>query len=244
MADKSPISTPAPTPAPTPSSGPANRARVLGAVRAALGRGPLPTGRAQGLDATLARHQRHTIPARGRADDLVAAFASAASGVAAEVLHLASLDEVPAALADHLASLNLPPALRLAPDPALAALPWHTRPLLAVEVGTGVPGVQVGLALAEAGVAETGTLVLTSGAERSTTLNFVPDVQYVILPHGRLDGALEDAWARLRNAHGAAWPPRTVNLVTGPSRTGDIEQTMIMGAHGPRRLVILMVPGA
>ena len=118
MADK--------TPTPTPNTGPGNRARVLGAVRAALGRGPLPEGRARGLDAALARHQSHTIPARGRPDDLVAAFASAAIGVAAEVLHLASLDEVPAVLADHLASLNLPPALRLAPDPALAALPWHT----------------------------------------------------------------------------------------------------------------------
>ena len=136
MADE----TPAPTPAPAPGSGPANRARVLRAVRAALGRGPLPAGRARGLDATLARHQSHTIPARGRPDDLVAAFANAASGVAAEVLHLGSLDDVPAALADHLASLNLPPALRPAPDPALAALPWHTRPLLAVDVGTGVPG--------------------------------------------------------------------------------------------------------
>jgi L-lactate dehydrogenase complex protein LldG len=222
----------------------ANRARVLGAVRAALGRGPLPQARALALDRALERPASHTVPARGRPDDLAAAFAREAEAAQCEVVRLDSRDAVPAAIADRLAALNLPPSLRLAPSPELQALPWETRPLLEVKVGPGDAGALVGVAMADAGIAETGTLVLTSGATGSTTLNFIPDVQFVVLPEDRLAGPLEDAWTRLRAAHGANWPPRTVNLVTGPSRTGDIETRLVMGAHGPRRLVVLMVPGA
>jgi L-lactate dehydrogenase complex protein LldG len=57
---------------------------------------------------------------------------------------------------------------------------------------------------------------------------------------------MEDAWAKLRQAHPGATlsgesMPRTVNFITGPSRTGDIEQKILMGAHGPRRLHIVIV---
>ena len=220
------------------------RAAILGAVRAALKRGPLPPERARALDADMERHASRTIPARGRPADLAEAFARVAGGAAAEVLRLSDRAEVPGAIADRLAALNLPPEIRIAPDPALRALPWDARPLLRVEEGAGIAGTLVGIAMADAGVAETGTLVLCSGAAASTTLNFVPDVAFVVLPEGRIDGALEDVWARLRDRLGPEFPPRTVNLVTGPSRTGDIEQKMVMGAHGPRRLVVLMVPGS
>ena len=59
--------------------------------------------------------------------------------------------------------------------------------------------------------------------------------------------AYEDGWDRLRAAAAAApgMPaqglPRAVNLITGPSRTGDIEQRIVLGAHGPRRLHIVIV---
>jgi L-lactate dehydrogenase complex protein LldG len=48
-------------------------------------------------------------------------------------------------------------------------------------------------------------------------------------------------WARIRYAYGKGGMPRTVNWITGPSRSGDIEQTLLLGAHGPRRLHILLV---
>ena len=54
-------------------------------------------------------------------------------------------------------------------------------------------------------------------------------------------GPYEDAWDRLRAAEGEGRLPRTVNFITGPSRTGDIEQTIQMGAHGPRRLHVILV---
>ena len=63
----------------------------------------------------------------------------------------------------------------------------------------------------------------------------------IVVLHGNaVVGAYEDAFDLLRMRVGAVWP-RTVNLITGPSRTADIEQTLIMGAHGPRRLHVILV---
>ena len=53
--------------------------------------------------------------------------------------------------------------------------------------------------------------------------------------------ATDGVWARLRERYGKGRMPRTVNTITGPSRTGDIEQTIELGAHGPRRVHILVV---
>ena len=92
-----------------------------------------------------------------------------------------------------------------------------------------------------AGVAETGTLVLLSGPESPTTLNFLPDVHIALLFTDRVVGSYEDVWARLRARDGATVMPRVVNWITGPSRTADIEQTLLLGAHGPRRLHIILV---
>ena len=94
-----------------------------------------------------------------------------------------------------------------------------------------------------AAVAETGTLMLVSGPEHPTTLNFLPDTHIVVLERNAVVGTYEEAWDRLRAATGGAPLPRTVNFVTGPSRTGDIEMQIELGAHGPRRLHILLVEG-
>jgi L-lactate dehydrogenase complex protein LldG len=87
--------------------------------------------------------------------------------------------------------------------------------------------------------------VIASGERSPATMNFLPDTHVVVLPASRVVGPLEDAWDRLRAASAApmaaATMPRTVNLVTGPSRTGDIEQKIEMGAHGPRRLHLIVV---
>ncbi len=90
-------------------------------------------------------------------------------------------------------------------------------------------------------MAESGTLVLLSGSDNPTTLNFLPDAHIVMLSADDLAGDYEAVWSRIRERCGAGGLPRTVNLVTGPSRSADIEQTLILGAHGPRALHILVV---
>ena len=94
------------------------------------------------------------------------------------------------------------------------------------------------------GVAETGTLVFLSGPENPTTLNFVPPIHIAVIAATDIDGDYEAVWARLRAQFGpesADFMPRTVNWITGPSRTADIEQTLLLGAHGPQQLHIIIV---
>ena len=54
-------------------------------------------------------------------------------------------------------------------------------------------------------------------------------------------GDMESVFSRLRRTYGAGQAPRTLNFITGPSRSADIEQTLLFGAHGPRRLHIVLV---
>ena len=87
--------------------------------------------------------------------------------------------------------------------------------------------------------------MLLAGPEGPTTLNFLPENHVVVLKKSELVGAYEDAWDRLRDAVGPdGLLSRVVNMITGPSRTGDIEQTIELGAHGPLRLHILLVDDA
>src|SRR5216683_2602053 len=145
---------------------------------------------------------------------------------------------MPAEVARYLAAENLPAELVMAPDPGLDAIPWDARPLLAIRRGRAEPGDAVSLTPCLAAIAETGTLLLVSGRDTPTTLNFLPDTHIVVLRAGQVVASYEDGWDLVRAAE--AWP-RTVNLITGPSRTGDIEQRIQLGAHGPRRLHIVLV---
>ena len=100
------------------------------------------------------------------------------------------------------------------------------------------------ISVASAGFAETGSLMLTSGQDNPTTLNFLPDTHFVVLKTSDIEVGLESMWQRLRARFGKALMPRTVNFITGPSRSADIEQSMLLGAHGPRSLHILLIETA
>jgi L-lactate dehydrogenase complex protein LldG len=144
----------------------------------------------------------------------------------------------------YLKGSNLPPKIKLAPDPDLQGLDWTRGGLLEVASGRAAASDEVSVTGAFAGIAETGTLMLLSGPSGPTTLNFLPDNHIVVLRVSQVVGAYEEAWGRLRELYGPGKLPRTVNLITGPSRTADIEQTIQLGAHGPRRLHILVVEDA
>ena len=221
------------------------RTRVLGAIRRSLKREmPPPQQRAE-IDARLATPPTGPIPARGQLAPAARRdlFVTMAKEAACTVARVADRAAVPAAIAEYLARENLPAKLRVAPDAAVADLPWSSRPLLEISTGRSDGSDEVSLTPALAGIAETGTLMLTSGPERPTTLNFLPETHIVLLTADQIVGGMEEAWARLRERYGRGVMPRTVNLITGPSRSADIEQTLQMGAHGPRRLHIILVDG-
>ena len=148
-------------------------------------------------------------------------------------------------MAEYLAGQNLPSHLVMAPHPELRAFPWSARPLLVIREGRAEGTDLVSLQHGFAGIAETGTLMLPSAPERPTTLNLLADTAVVVLRASRVVGAYEDAWDLLRrerqDAVTGGFMPRNVMLVTGPSRSADIEQTLELGAHGPRRLHVVLI---
>ena len=115
--------------------------------------------------------------------------------------------------------------------------------MLQLREGRAREGDTVSLQHAFAAIAETGTLMLSSAPERPTTLNLLPETEIVVLRASRIVGAYEEAWDLLRAERGGGegFMPRNVMLVTGPSRSADIEQTLELGAHGPRRLHVVLV---
>ena len=220
------------------------RSRIMGASRGALGRGELSPESCAVLEARLRAGKSNLIPARSDRPHAaqVALFAEMAEGAQASVAKVADAAQVPGAVADYLARNNLPSEIIMAPDKALDAYPWARRPMLNVRRGRAEDADQVSVTGAEMAFAETGTLMLTSHAERPSTLNFLPETHIVVLRAEQITGAYEEGWRRLRaQAENGGNMPRTVNLITGPSRTGDIEQRMQLGAHGPRRLHIIIV---
>ncbi len=225
------------------------RDAILGSIRRSLGRGPLDQAAQAALDERIAKPTPNLVPARTdiSQDERVELFTSMAEAVFATVDRVSGADAVPGAVADYLAQHNLPPALVMAPDPTLDAYPWGERPMLAIRRGRAEESDRVGVTGAVMGFAETGTLMMASGPDHPSTLNFLPETHIVVLPAERIGGAYEEGWAHLRAEGGpdgdGGFMPRTVNLVTGPSRTADIEQTITLGAHGPRRLHIVIVEG-
>ena len=214
---------------------------VLGAIRRSLRRGELPADQRAMLAGRLERHPRHLIPARSQVPrpDQITLFVRNVEKEFGTVARVPDAGAVPAAVSDYLASLNLPSEFTMAPHPELQAMPWSERPLLQIRQGRAASTDLVSVQHAFAAIAETGTLMFPSAPERPTTINLLPDTAIAVLRASRVVGPYEDAWDLIRRDLGAM--PRNVMLVTGPSRSADIEQTLELGAHGPRRLHIVLI---
>ena len=226
------------------------RDAILGSIRRSLGRGPLDEAARAAVDERIAKPTPNIVPARTDIpqDERVDLFTSMAEAVFATVDRVSGPDAVPGAVADYLAQHNLPPALVMAPDPALDAYPWGERPMLAIRRGRAEEADRVGVTGAVMGFAETGTLDddLRSRPSRPRSTSCRRPTSWCCrrrrsaAPTRRAGRTCEPKAVRTL---GGGFMPRTVNLVTGPSRTADIEQTIALGAHGPRRLHIVIVEG-
>ncbi len=168
--------------------------------------------------------------------DLVESFAAKLSAQYADVRRLTSMMEVPGAIADILRGRNMAPVVHIPPDGELAVL--H---LGAVEVKREPPGQgDAALTRAPFAIAATGTLAYPSGKGAPASWHFRPELEIVVLRESDVVAEFEDVLRALEAKGGL---PATLNLVSGPSRTGDIEQTMELGAHGPKALAVLVVRG-
>jgi L-lactate dehydrogenase complex protein LldG len=182
------------------------------------------------------------VPKRGQggASARFATFKAEADRAQASVVRVEKSSDAPGEIARFLRENNCPATLRMGADPRLAVLPWSETSIEIMHGASDGHDVNA-VSAAFAGVAETGTLALVSSAENPTTLNFLPDNHIVLLAHDEIFPDYESVFAKLRRAYGKGGAPRTLNFITGPSRSADIEQTLLLGAHGPRRLHIVII---
>ena len=219
------------------------RQSVLSAVRAALRSRPGDPARDEAVAARLRAHPRGTVPARARQDEaaLLDLFQAMLESQGAEVTRAATPEEAVQAIAANLVLHDLPPTLRLGEDEVLRSLPWAAAPDVTLSFGAAAGEDRAGLSRAVAAAAETGTLVLVSGPDNPTTIAFLPESHTVLVRRGDIVPCYDDGFDRLRAIYGEGRLPRTVNLISGPSRTADIEQTIVRGAHGPKWLHLVVL---
>ncbi len=222
-----------------------SRDAILGKIRSVTAAGGDDSKRHEAVEDRLLNHPSGTIPARAQLKPKaqIELFCQQAEAVQTSVGHVKSYASVPKAVADYLREHNLPAEFRMGMDERLNDLSWDKAGALEVKSGPSDGNDLIGVSHAFGGIAETGTLLMLSGEDNPTTVNFLPETHIVVLKAGDIVGDYEALWSEVRTKFGAGEMPRTVNWVTGPSRSGDIQQTMLLGAHGPRSLHIIVVDG-
>jgi L-lactate dehydrogenase complex protein LldG len=217
-----------------------SREDILAKIRASREGNPP----AQRKDAPAARLKRHPPGVVPKGPDSAAErrklFVGKAEAASASV-HVVAPGKEAAAIAKWLRGHNLKPELKMGSDRRLAAIKWPGRGGPLIHHGPSDGTDATSLSHAAAGIAETGTLVLASGPDNPTTLNFLAENHIVMVDDADIANDHETIWSRLRARYGEGKMPRAVNMITGPSRSADIEQTLILGAHGPLRLHIIVV---
>ena len=164
-------------------------------------------------------------------------FVARLERAAASVSRATNADEVVDQVVAYLEQQGIEPEIVTAPHPLLGTLEWPDSVKARQRTIQGEDATV--LSVAFAGVAETGSLVMLARPETPTGFNFLPDTHLCVLQTSRIVDHLEDVWSLVREEVGTM--PRSLNFVTGPSRTADVEQTIQLGAHGPRRLHAILL---
>lgn len=214
------------------------RENILARVRANLGVKPADETRREAALASVAERRQGPRP---QVDgDLAARFLAKSAAMSSTIDRVEAMVEVPAAVARYLAAQGLP--MQGVCWPSLASLGWAGASLQ-VETRPANGDDPVGITGCFCAIAETGTLMLLSGPETAATTSLLPETHIAVVPVSRIVPAMEDGFALLRSEYGELRGelPRAVNFVSGPSRTGDIEQTIVLGAHGPYRVHLVLV---
>ena len=218
------------------------RDAVLKRVRKALGKAGNRTAARAEAEAYIAAHGHGPRPAMPA--DLVDRFIVRATDMESTVERVADRRDIPAAVARYLDALALPSALAAQKShagvcwPEFGDLDWAGAGV-AIEARPTVGDDRLGVTGGFCAIAETGTLVLLAGRDAPTATALLVDTHIAVVRADRIVSGMEEAFALVRREHGRL--PRAVNMISGPSRTGDIEQTIVLGAHGPFRVHIVVL---
>lgn len=214
------------------------RENILARIRKAQGRsGSEPTeAEIAMVRETIARHEVGPQPPFAHAPDRLAQFRKECERLGTTHATVASEEDIPAEVARYLAAGKLGPALAgwsefAGLDWAGAGIEFRNRPANADDA-TGLTG-------SFCAIAETGTVLLLSSPAAPKVTALLPETHVCVVRASRLLDTMEDSFALLRTEVGE--PPRAVFFVSGPSRTADIEQTIVIGAHGPYRVHVIIV---
>jgi L-lactate dehydrogenase complex protein LldG len=211
-----------------------SRARddILAGIRTRLGvsaRSP--------TDALAAERARLLPPAFVRtAPDLAVLFMEKLKTTAAGISLLPSVAGLPQHIAELLHERGLPPVLHLAEEPVLRALGWQGA---GIQLRDGLELMRSGTVVSggAAGVAETGSLLITTAGPTQPEHNLFAELHVVVIERSRIVATIEDAWCVAT----AAGVPRGILFVSGPSRTGDIEMTLELGVHGALAVHVVLI---
>lgn len=209
------------------------RTEILQRVSRGVGKADFAARRAA-AEAALAAPQRGPQPVIG--EGLAGRFQAKAESLSSTLARVAGPAQATAAVARYLMAEGLGTALVVTPD--VAAVDWAGAGLSA-RVGAAVDADRVGISGCFCAIAETGTLLLLSGPDTPASVSLLPETHIALVPLSRIVATMEDAFALLRAERGSV--PRAVNFISGPSRTGDIEQTIVLGAHGPCRVHLVLM---
>jgi len=213
------------------------RDNILGKIRAALGRNrPLTETEVAPLRIVLRDNRRGPLPTMNW--EPVSRFRERCLALSSTVDDVAGLYQVPGAVKRYLATNHLPSACVCSPQ--FAGLDWIGAGLT-VEARPSTGEDAVGITGAYCAIAETGTLMLLSGASNPMKNSLLPETHVAVVTASRIVRCMEDGWDLLRREHGPL--PRQVAFVSGPSRTADIEMTLVIGIHGPYRVHVILVGG-
>ena len=186
----------------------------------------MPAARVGELQAYIAQHAPGPRP---KSDwDAVERFRARALALQSTVDEVETMASVPAAIARYLKANKLPMNAVVWPD--LVAMDWQSVGIEA-EARKAEGTDLVGITGSFCAIAETGTMLLLSGATTPAATSLLPETHIAVVPATRVVKGMEDALALVRAERGEL--PRATNFVSGPSRTADIEQTLVAvsGAH-------------
>lgn len=185
--------------------------------------------------AQIALHEWGPQPSIAREDPLLR-FTSECARLLTTLTRVATLADAPGAIAQYLAGLQL--TAQIVGWPEFAELNWAAAQLT-YTARPAVDGDAIGLTGAFCAIGETGTLLLLSSPSMPKTPALLPETHIAIVQRSRIVATMEESFALLRTEVGE--PPRAATFISGPSRTADIEQTIVIGAHGPYRVHVILV---